>query len=105
MTLALTVLLSAPAAAQSPAELDLNKMSAGQLAELPGIGRVTAERIVRIRERNGPYLCIEELRAVPRLTEAQFKTLDLHLAVRSPDPRCQAQESARRAGQPLQHPN
>jgi competence protein ComEA len=57
-------------------KIDLNKATSAQLEALPGVGRATAERIVRIRERNGPYRCVEELRAVPRLTDGQFHVLE-----------------------------
>lgn len=67
-----------PAAAQSdspPALLDLNSANAEQLDGLPGIGPVRAQAIVRIRERNGPFRSIDELRALPRLSEKAFARL------------------------------
>jgi competence ComEA-like helix-hairpin-helix protein len=57
-------------------KIDLNAATASQLQALPGIGPATAERIVRIRDRNGPYRCVEEMRAVPRLTDAQYHILE-----------------------------
>ena len=98
--LALAVLIAAGPA--RPAErLDLNTARAADLEALPGIGDVTAERIVRIRERNGAYRCVEELRAVPRLSQAQYESLQRHTFVVKPDPRCGRQERDRRAGREL----
>jgi len=97
--LLLCALALAAAAASAPApKLDLNSVRASQLEAIPGVGPTTAERILRVRERNGPYRCIEELRAVPRLTESQYAALAARLHVPSSDPRCKAQDAARRAG-------
>ena len=53
--------------------LDLNRADARTLDLLPGVGPVLAERIVQQRRRFGPYLDLDELRAVrgigPRLLE------------------------------------
>jgi competence ComEA-like helix-hairpin-helix protein len=89
------------AGAQQGAKLDLNSAPTAELEALPGIGRTTAQRIVRIRERNGPYRCIEELRAVPRLSEAQYRVLSEGAHVPGSDPRCEQQDAARRAGKPV----
>jgi competence protein ComEA len=53
------------------AVVDLNRAAAAELDALPGIGPVLARRIVEHRRRHGPFLRVEELRAVrgvgPRL--------------------------------------
>jgi competence protein ComEA len=89
------------AVVQAAPKLDLNAVTAAELEALPGVGRTTAERIVRIRERNGPYRCVEELRAAPRLTEPQFQVLSERVDVLDPDPRCRQQDATRRAGKPI----
>lgn len=98
MRLALLLFSASCLVAQAPPRLDLNSASAADLIALPGIGRVAAERIVRMRERNGPFHCIEELRAVPRVTEAQFQALAAAVFVADPDPRCKQAEATRRQG-------
>lgn len=95
-------LAALPLAAQAPPKLDLNAATAAQLEAIRGIGPTTAARIVRIRERNGPYRCLEELRAVPRLTEAQLGVLIERAYIRAPDPRCPLSEQRRRAGRPVE---
>ena len=96
--LACGLVFGAPA---EPERLDLNTATGAQLEALAGIGPATAERIVRMRERNGPYRCVEELRAVPRLSQSQFETLRQAVEVRDADPRCAASEARRRAGKRL----
>jgi competence protein ComEA len=60
----------------SPATLlDLNSASVEQLDGLPGIGPARAALIVRIRERNGPFQSVDELRVLPRLSEKLFARL------------------------------
>jgi competence protein ComEA len=67
------------------APLDLNRATASELEQLPGIGPARAAVIVRIRERNGPFRSVEELRALPRLSEKQFRELLQYVTVVEPD--------------------
>jgi competence protein ComEA len=48
-------------AANAPVRLNLNTATIAELTELPGIGDVIAERIVRFREENGPFRSIDDL--------------------------------------------
>jgi competence protein ComEA len=67
-----------PAAAQSSepaARLDINHATAEDFARLAGIGPARAAAVIRIRERNGPFRSVEELRALPRLPEKVFQQL------------------------------
>ena len=55
---------SPPAAATemvASAPLNINQASAKELIKLPGIGKVTAERIIEFREANGPFVALEDL--------------------------------------------
>lgn len=68
----------APAAERSETPtppVDINRASRSELETLPGIGVERAKLIVRMRERNGPFRNIEELRALPRLSKKQFEAL------------------------------
>lgn len=65
------------AAAAGDARVDLNRASADALEALPGIGTVTAERIVAARAEN-PFADVEELRSrglVGAATYAQVRDL------------------------------
>jgi competence protein ComEA len=57
------------------APIDINQATVEQLARLRGIGPSRAALIVRIRERNGPFRSVEELRVLPRLSEKQFAAI------------------------------
>jgi competence protein ComEA len=92
LALALWAPLLGPAQSSlSKAPLDINRASAEQLADLPGIGPGRAAQIVRIRERNGPFRTIDELRMLPRLSEKQFQRLrDFVTVSLAPDPDSQS---------------
>ncbi len=52
--------------------INLNRASAAELEELPGIGATLAARIVARRESQGPYRSVEELREVSGISEKLF---------------------------------
>jgi competence protein ComEA len=43
------------------ARVNINTASAAELEALPGIGEVTAARIIEFREQNGPYRSVDDL--------------------------------------------
>lgn len=45
--------------------VNVNIATATELESLPGIGEVTAQRIIEYREMNGPFATVEELQEVP----------------------------------------
>lgn len=55
--------------------IDLNRATAAELDELPGIGPVIAERIVAYRADNGPFGAVEDLLDVPGIGEAKLADL------------------------------
>ncbi len=55
--------------------LDLNRASAAELEELPGIGPVLAARIVAWRDEHGPFTAVGQLRDVPGIGERTFQNL------------------------------
>jgi len=67
---------SASAGQPAPSELiDLNQASAVQLESLPGVGEVTAARIIEYRQENGGFKKIEELMNVRGIGERSFLRL------------------------------
>ena len=64
-----------------PAPLDLNAASAEELAELPGIGRELARRIVAYREEHGPFETVEELMEVSGIGQGKLDGLEGRVTV------------------------
>ena len=62
-----------PAASAGP--LDLNLATVEQLDALPGVGPVTAQRIVEWRTRNGRFASVDQLREVEGIGERRFGQL------------------------------
>jgi competence protein ComEA len=62
--------------------LNLNTATPQQLEALPGVGPVLAKRIVDFRQRKGGFRKLEELLAIPGISEAKWKVLREHLTVR-----------------------
>jgi competence protein ComEA len=55
--------------------IDLNRATAAQLEALPGIGPATAAAIIEHRERNGPFVRVDDLLAVRGIGEAKLAAL------------------------------
>ena len=67
---------SAPAAGSSPtAPLDLNSATLEQLENLPGIGPVTAQKILDYRQQHGAFHSVAELQGVPGIGPAHMAQL------------------------------
>lgn len=67
---------SPPAAGSSPsAPLDLNSATLEQLESLPGIGPVTAQKILDFRQAHGAFHSIAELDGVPGIGPAHMAQL------------------------------
>lgn len=69
--------LAAPLLAKAPPKQPVNVNAAGkaELMQLPGIGEKRAETIIKMRERNGPFKTIEELRAIPYLSKKHWEAM------------------------------
>ena len=55
--------------------LNLNTASIRELDALPGIGPALAKKIVEFREKKGGFKRIEELLAVPGISEKRWRVL------------------------------
>ena len=69
-------------------KLEINSASQAELETLPGIGLDRAGWVIETRQRNGAFRCVDELRAMPRLSDRQFEALRPMVFVADPDPRC-----------------
>lgn len=61
--------------AVEPGPVDVNRATADQLDELPGVGPATAAAIVGERERNGPFTSVDDLERVPGIGPAKLAGL------------------------------
>jgi competence protein ComEA len=75
---------SPPSQASATAPVNLNTADLAQLETLPGIGRVTAERIVEYRERTGGFKKVEDLMNVRGVGEQSFLKLRTLVIVSEP---------------------
>ncbi|GGU75544.1 helix-hairpin-helix domain-containing protein [Lentzea flava] len=58
-----------------PSKLDLNSATASELDALPGVGPVTAQRIVDHRTRKGPFASVDQLREVEGIGDSKLAKL------------------------------
>ena len=58
-----------------PARVSLGSATVDQLDELPGIGPVTAEKIIDWRQTHGPFASVEDLDQVPGIGPARVEEL------------------------------
>lgn len=74
--------------AMQPEEpININTATAEELTELPRIGEVTAARIVKWREENGPFTSTEELMNVQGIGERVYERIRPHVTVGDADRR------------------
>jgi competence protein ComEA len=66
---------AAGGAASPSAPVDLNSATVEQLDSLPGVGPVTAQKIVDYRTQHGPFTSVDDLDAIPGIGPARIENL------------------------------
>ncbi|MGB7055811.1 MAG: helix-hairpin-helix domain-containing protein [bacterium] len=56
-------------------ELSLNRVSVEELCDLPGIGPVLAERIIRYREQRGRFESLDELKRIKGIGDKLYNKI------------------------------
>lgn len=64
-----------PSPAAVVGRVNVNLASVAELDRLPGVGPVTAQRIVAYREQNGPFVRIEQLREAKLVSASTFEKI------------------------------
>lgn len=54
-------------------KININKASKEELKTIPGVGEVTAEKIIDYREKNRGFNSIDELKKIERIGEKTFE--------------------------------
>lgn len=66
--------------------IDLNTATLEQFERLPGVGPVTAQRILDFRKSSGPFLKVEDLLAVKGISTKRLEKIRPYIVVKPPTP-------------------
>jgi competence protein ComEA len=69
------------AASPTPGTVNVNMASVAELDRLPGVGPVTAQRIVAYREQHGPFTKVEQLRDAKLVSASTFEKIKDQVAI------------------------
>ena len=76
---------AAQAGKNPPAKpIDLNLANVKELQELPGVGPVTAQRIIDLREKSGHFHRVEDLLAVRGISQKKLDAMRPYVTVSAP---------------------
>ncbi len=74
--------------------IDLNVANVKELQELPGVGAVTAQRIIDLRQKSGRFHRVEDLLAVRGISQKKLDAMRAYITVSAPaSPASPAQKS------------
>jgi competence ComEA-like helix-hairpin-helix protein len=66
--------------------IDLNVANVKELQELPGVGPVTAQRIIELREKSGRFKRVEDLLAVRGISQKKLDAMRPYVTVSAAPP-------------------
>jgi competence ComEA-like helix-hairpin-helix protein len=74
--------------------IDLNLANVKELQELPGVGPVTAQRIIELRQKSGRIKRIEDLLAIRGVSQKKLDALRPFITVSAPPAAAPASKTA-----------
>lgn len=78
---------AAQAKKQPPSRpIDLNVANVKELQELPGVGAVTAQRIIDMRQKSGRFHRVEDLLAIRGISLKKLDAMRPYVTVSAPPP-------------------
>jgi competence ComEA-like helix-hairpin-helix protein len=81
----LAICAAAQAQKQPPSKpIDLNLANVKELQELPGVGPVTAQRIIDLREKSGRVKRVEDLLAVRGISQKKLDAMRPYVTISAP---------------------
>jgi len=66
--------------------IDINVASIKELEELPGVGPVTAQRIIDQRQKGGRFRRVEDLLAVRGISQKKLEAMRPYVKISAPPP-------------------
>lgn len=66
-------------------KIDINKATVEELIQLPGVGRVTATRIIEYRDSIGGFKSVEQILEVPKISRKVFSAIKNYIYVTTPE--------------------
>src|ERR1035437_70419 len=84
---------SAPAQKHPPSKpIDLNVANVKELQQLPGVGAVTAQRIIDMRQKSGRFRRVEDLLAIRGISQKKLQALRPYVTISPPPPQSTAKK-------------
>lgn len=75
-------IISVNSSSEGDDQIDINAASLEELDKIPGVGPVTAQKIIDYREKNGPFKSIEDLKKVGRIGDKTLEKIKDKIVVR-----------------------
>jgi competence protein ComEA len=66
--------------------IDVNLANVKELQELPGVGPITAQRIIDLREKSGRFKRVEDLLAVRGISQKKLDAMRPYVTISPPSP-------------------
>jgi competence ComEA-like helix-hairpin-helix protein len=66
--------------------IDLNAATVKELEQLPGVGPVTAQRIIEARQKSGRFRRVEDLLAIRGISTKRLEALRPYVTISPPPP-------------------